>query len=234
MFNLRKILNLLVLLFLFSENISLGCVLYDIVNGKPDVSGRKPAIIYESDNFVFIVDLGSIVEGYMLLVSKRHINSMGELNKNEHSDFINIKSKIIFDLEKVYDKKCICFEYGSGLKNHENAESSVKHAHFHIVAMGCLSNDLNNEVIKDMKLIENENLDILKKYSDTPYLYYISGEGKIYISNKKKIESQYMRKFISKQFGTEYDWKNITSRQIFEKNMINTEKKLIKYLKSKM
>lgn len=85
-----------------------------------------------------------------------------------------------------------------------------------------------------MKLIENENLDILKKYSDTPYLYYISGEGKIYISNKKKIESQYMRKVISKQFGTEYDWKNITSRQIFEKNMINTEKKLIKYLRSKM
>jgi hypothetical protein len=43
-----------------------------------------------------------------------------------------------------------------------------------------------------------------------------------------------MRKVISKQFGTEYDWKNITSRQIFEKNVINTEKKLIKYLRSKM
>lgn len=88
--------------------------------------------------------MGSIVEGYILLVSKRHINSMGELNKNEYSDFINIKSKIIFDLEKVYDKKCICFEHGSGLKNRENAGSSVKHARFHIVAMGCLSNDLNN------------------------------------------------------------------------------------------
>ena len=210
MFSIKKILNLLVILFLFSENISLGCVLCDIVNGKPDISGRKPAIIYESDNFVSIVDLGSIVEGYILLVSKRHINSMGELDENEYSDFINIKSKIIFDLEKIYDKKCICFEHGSGLKNHKNAGSSVQHAHFHIVAIDCLSNDLNNEVIKDMQLIENENLDILKKYSDTPY----------------------MRKIISKQFGIEYDWKDTYVRKNFKNNVINTEQKLIKYLRS--
>ena len=142
MFSLRKILSLLLILFLVAENITLGCVLCDIVNGKPDVSGRKPAIIYESDNFVSIVDLGSIVEGYVLLISKRHINSMGELNESEYSDFISIKSKIISDLEKIYSKKCICFEHGSGLKNHENAGSSVQHAHFHIVAIGCLDNDL--------------------------------------------------------------------------------------------
>ena len=43
-----------------------------------------------------------------------------------------------------------------------------------------------------------------------------------------------MRKVISKQFGTEYDWKNITSRQIFEKNVINTEEKLIEYIRNKI
>ena len=84
-----------------------------------------------------------------------------------------------------------------------------------------------------MQLIENESLDVLKKYSDNPYLYYISGEGKIYISNKKMLESQYMRKIISKQFETEYDWKNISSRKNFENNVINTEQKLIKYLRNK-
>ena len=41
-------------------------------------------------NFIVIPTLGSLVDGYILIVTKRHINSMSELNEEELIEYKNI------------------------------------------------------------------------------------------------------------------------------------------------
>ena len=51
----------------------MDCVFCNIDNSKV-----KNTIIDESDNFFVLPSIGSLVDGYLLIVSKRHINSMAE------------------------------------------------------------------------------------------------------------------------------------------------------------
>ena len=81
-----------------------------------------------------------------------------------------------------------------------------------------------------MKMFTIENQRELKNYADKPYIYYISSDGKQYLSTKDKMESQYMRKRIADQFNKEYNWKDENVRKSFKENVLATEEKWKKYI----
>ena len=60
----------------------MDCVFCNIDNSKVENT-----IIDESDNFFVLPSIGSLVDGYLLIVSKRHINSMAELMENERIEY---------------------------------------------------------------------------------------------------------------------------------------------------
>ena len=60
----------------------MDCVFCNIDNSKVENT-----IIDESDNFFFFFSIGTLVDGYLLIVSKRHINSMAELMENERIEY---------------------------------------------------------------------------------------------------------------------------------------------------
>lgn len=208
-----------------NKNYFCECILCNIVNGGHDISGRTPMILLQNDFFIATVDIGSIVEGYILITSKRHINSMGELTDAEYSEFIKIQEQISKIIKKIYNKKCICFEHGSGKNNKEYSASSIKHAHFHMVAIDKFNQNLHNQIIRDMNMFLIESQRQLKKYINLPYILYIDGNGKIYVSINGKMENQYMRKKVAEQYGMPYNWKIKEIRERFIKNVIKTEKK---------
>ena len=202
-----------------------SCVLCNIIKNGIDITGRKPYILYQNDNFISFVDLGSMIEGYVLIACRNHINSMGELTEKEFDDFDDIQNHVRKGLKKIYNKDCICFEHGSGRNNQSKAASSVIHAHFHMVAIDKFNDELHAKIINDLKMFEIESQFDIKKYADEPYVYYITGEGTKYVSTKKCIESQYMRKRIAEQFDKEWNWKNSEARKTFEENVLSTEQK---------
>ena len=104
------------------------CIFCDI-----DHSKIENTIIEETNNFYIVPTLGSLVDGYVLIVTKRHINSMSELNDIELNEYQNIITKYQNVFKKIYNKTPIVFEHGTPNQNSEIKANSVTHAHTHIV-----------------------------------------------------------------------------------------------------
>ena len=84
---------------------------------------------YEDENFIAIYNIRPVVKGHCLVIPKRHIESMLELNEKERMDFISFSNKAIFIALKYANANDLDFLLQKG----ENAGQSIKHLHFHIM-----------------------------------------------------------------------------------------------------
>ena len=84
---------------------------------------------YEDENFIAIYNIRPVVKGHCLVIPKRHVESMLELNEKERKDFISFSNKAIFIALKYADANDFDFLLQLG----ENAGQSIKHVHFHIL-----------------------------------------------------------------------------------------------------
>lgn len=156
-------------------------------------------ILEETKNFIIMPTLGSLVEGYILIITKKHLNNMeSQKNKKEYQDLLE-KYRNLF--KKIYGKYPIIFEHGTISKN--NTSSSIVHAHTHIV---------NHNFENEKEIISTLNLKEIKitKKENKSYILYYSPNGTKYITYNFKPESQLMRLSIAKDLKIEekYNWKN--------------------------
>lgn len=160
-------------------------------------------ILDETKNFYITPSLGSLTEGYILITSKRHINSMSELmpeEMNEYKVLIKKYREIFFNIYKKYP---IIFEHGTPDTKASIKASSVIHAHTHIV---------NHNYKKEKELIEKLNFKRIDKlesmFSKKNYIFYISPNNNIYITNEFETVSQLMRIEIAKELKLldKFDW----------------------------
>ena len=183
-----------------------------------DTSKIENTIIEETNNFLILPSIGSLVDGYLLIVSKRHVNSMANLSENEKKEYEFLINKYRNLFKKIYNKFPIIFEHGSPILNSNMKASSVIHAHSHIVNHNFID---ENSIIKKLKFKEMDNLKFLSK--DKNYIMYINSDNKYYITNDFKPISQIIRKIIAKDLGYEnmFDWKKYE----FLENIYSTIKK---------
>ena len=179
-----------------------------------DHSKIENTIIEEKDYFYILPTLGSLVDGYILIVTKRHINSMSELNENELIEYKNIIDKYQNLFKKIYNKTPIVFEHGTPNQNSEMKANSVTHAHTHIVNINFknekeILEKYNFKEINDFKEI-NKNMN---------YIKFISN-NKIYITYNFPSVSQLMRILIAEElnYKDKFDWK----KERFDENIIST------------
>lgn len=180
-----------------------------------DTSKLANTILNETKYFYITPSLGALVEGYILIISKRHINSMAELNAKEMNEYkkIIIKYRKIFN--EIYNKYPIIFEHGTpNLKDGVKA-SSVIHAHTHVVNHHYKN---ENELIENLKFKRIEKID--KISLDKNYIFYLSPNNNFYLTNEFEPISQFMRVEIAKNLNllNEYDWR----KNKFENNIILT------------
>lgn len=84
---------------------------------------------YEDENFAAICNIRPVVKGHCLIIPKRHIESMLELNEKERKNFVSFSNKAVFIALKYADTA----DFDLLLQRGENAGQSVKHLHFHIL-----------------------------------------------------------------------------------------------------
>ena len=84
---------------------------------------------YEDENFIAVYNIRPVVKGHCLVIPKRHIESMIELNENERKDFISFSNRAVFIALKYANTNDLDFLLQKG----ENAGQSIKHLHFHIM-----------------------------------------------------------------------------------------------------
>ena len=168
-----------------------------------DKSKLENTILDETQKFYVIPALGSLVEGYILIISKRHINSMSELPIEEMSEYEILINKYRKILKSIYKKYPIVFEHGSPNTENEMKANSVSHAHTHIV---------NHYYKNEEHLIKKMNFKRISKITDMNssknYIFYINPNNEIYITNMFKPIRQIMRIEIANDINMpyEYDW----------------------------
>jgi len=191
----------------------MNCVFCNIDKSRPENT-----IIEESDNFIVLPTIGALVEGYLMIVSKKHINSMSELKENEKIEYEFLIEKYRNKFKNIYNKFPIVFEHGSPINDSDMKASSVMHAHTHIV---------NHKFINEESIVKNLNFKILENLNylskEQNYIMYINPENICYVSYNFEPVSQIMRKIIAKDLGYEnkFDWK----KEIFIENINSTIKK---------
>ena len=191
----------------------MNCVFCNIDKSRPENT-----IIEESDNFIVLPTIGALVDGYLMIVSKKHINSMSELKENEKIEYEFLIEKYRNKFKNIYNKFPIIFEHGSPINDSDMKASSVIHAHTHIV---------NHKFINEESIVKNLNFKILKNLNylskEQNYIMYINPENICYVSFNFEPVSQMMRKIIAKDLGYEnkFDWK----KEIFIENINSTIKK---------
>ncbi len=87
--------------------------------------------VCSSRHFVILYNIRPTVPGHVLLVSKRHVERITELDAKEISDMHSLLRKVIPVLIKAYDAEDE--SYNLIVQAGENSGMSVRHFHMHIV-----------------------------------------------------------------------------------------------------
>ena len=190
------------------------CIFCDI-----DTSKIENTVIEEFNNFNILPTLGSLVDGYILVVTKRHINSMSELNDIEFDEYENIITKYQNLFKKKYNKTPIIFEHGTPNVKSKIKANSVTHAHTHIVNINFKNEE---KILKEYNFKQINNLEEIIK--NTNYIKYINENNQIFITYDFPAISQLMRILVAKELGYEdkFNWK----KEKFSENIISTINKI--------
>jgi ATP adenylyltransferase len=169
---------------------------------------NKP--LFESANFIVVPSLGSLVEGWLLIVPKKHFICMGALPGELLRELGQVKTAVATMLSNQYGEIC-AFEHGPHSVNRQ-VGCGVDHAHLHLVP---LEFDLRSAAESFMpsgvhwKPGDLESCRaVFGKGQDYLYIEQPLGRGRIAAHNE--FGSQILRKAIAAHLGApeQFNWRN--------------------------
>ena len=177
-----------------------------------DFDKLENTIIYETENFRVIPTIGALVEGYILIVTKEHINSLSDLSSAKKKEYENLVIKVSKIFKKIYGKEPILFEHGTPDITNAMSANSIIHAHSHIV---------NFEFKNEKEIIEKYNFSSIESFNDVKkenYIFFQNGKGDKFVSYQFDSISQLMRILMANEIEKErqYNWREFD----FKENII--------------
>lgn len=178
-----------------------------------DFDKVENTVICETENFRAIPSVGSLLDGYVLIVTKNHINSLSELTDEQKVEYENLINKILEMFQKVYGKTPILFEHGTPNLQSSMSATSIIHAHSHIV---------NFKFKNEAEIIQKYNFTPVKNFNEVKrenYIYFQNGDDSKYVSYNFDSVSQLMRSLIANEINKEqqYNWREFD----FNENIIS-------------
>ncbi len=178
-------------------------------------------IILETQDFVVVPAIGTIVEGYVLIVTKSHVTGMAYLSKEILLRLEDLKSQLRQLLSRSFTAPMF-FEHGL-VGGDRRVGSCIEHAHLHCVP-------LTASLLPRLELLHNlrsiSSFDDLLELStkNESYLYLESQDLTRHVLTGVPIPSQYLRRLVAEEAGVpnQWDWAVWT----FEKNARATLRQL--------
>lgn len=207
-----------------SQLIDSCCFCQEITSQKMPENFRQKSsyetrIFEEDDNYIAIPTISPITEGHILILPKRHLNSISQIESIKHKNFLSFTEKIISLINSKYGQT-IFFEHGIG-KNKEGG-CGVSHAHLHIMPIGSeeickikedISKNYNIKFMNDIKMLFQIN-------HDESYLLFGHSFEKLFCYIGDDIPSQYLRRIITKHKNLHrFDWKELFNWDIFNSTL---------------
>ncbi|MDI6737724.1 MAG: HIT family protein [Nanoarchaeota archaeon] len=189
-----------------------------------DRKSLESQIITETKNFFVMPTMGQIVEGYSLIIPKKHVLCYGLLSEKMLDEYLELKEKIDKAATAAYQKP-MYFEHGI-------VGQTVPHALIH-----CVPSDrdlfqrllLRNYSIKEKRVIESEK-DLRQVVRDFGPYYFYEFNGLKMAFDVDSHEAP-LRMALASVLGMPElaDWRNM-NRQSDEKSMRKTVENLKKLL----
>ena len=189
-----------------------------------DRGALEDRLILESPNFAVIPTKGQILDGYVLIIPKRHTICFGDLSESEMDEAVMVLQRVRNAVAAAYGQAPIVFEHGI-------VGQTVKHAHLHVVPTAV---DLLARIVADFP--EYQKVSTLAAVQETfqregPYLYYENAAGEKHVFRIFKWP-QYLRLVLAEEVGhpERGDWKKMDPL-LDQKMMLSTWETLAAALK---
>lgn len=172
-----------------------GDLFFKIVKDFSDDTSR---ILHETEHWVVVPTIGSIIPGYLLVVSKVHYTSVSAMPDSTYFELNEIIKNIKSLFGILYKQKTLVFEHGA-ISSTNKGPCCVDHAHVHVVPFSDIVIYPTLEKELGPFYYPNSFLEIKKKVNETnlPYLFFQDTDGAQYLTFGESIPSQYLRKFIA-------------------------------------
>ena len=174
-------------------------------------------ILYESDHFFVMTTLGEFINGYLLIIPKKHVMSCAELDEKAMKDFLEVLDDILYILRITYKtKKFLVWENGTGNGGVGKAKDSIVHSHVHVAPSSLTAKKIQLESgIPLKKISANE----ISNYTAHSYLLIKTKNGwRINDDQSVYIPRQYVRQLIAEEYNlTEEDIWNWRTHPFVEK-----------------
>lgn len=209
-----------------------NCVFCDLVkNGDNNNEKEKNIILYEDELILITQATGSPVRGYLMIITKQHVNGFAELSRNELKHVERIICIIKNFYKKYFNINSILLEHGS-TENGRHPQSIV-HAHLHLIPFN-FDEKIENELLTVLQLKPIQALENIKINEKLDYWLYCNPKGEYYTSSEilDAPRSIFMN-LIAKQINLPlpYEWrKSVTQKEYIDEmiNLFNTNRNLLK------
>ena len=160
-------------------------------------------VIAETNRFVVIPSLGSLVPGWLLIIPKRPMPNFSFLNAVEFEELEKLL-ETLFAKIAVFQGVPQLFEHGGPFGS--AVSCGVDQAHLHVVP---LEFDLNNLAIGDHSVEWKQvsgNIYKPKNLIEIGEYLFVSSAGKSAVGKLDSPTSQWFRKLIAKELGIPDEW----------------------------
>ena len=178
--------------------------------GNGDSSEPWDRILFETPNFVVVPTIGSIIPGWLLVVSRHHFLCMGTMGDALMSELRDVRRLATRALVDQFGPVA-SFEHGPA-EPRTSVGCGVDHAHLHLIATDVRLVDGARRITQEpLSWVPVDGLDATTLYHQRriPYVYVELPDGKAWLGTSSNIESQLFRKVIAAASGRTdvFDWK---------------------------
>lgn len=164
-------------------------------------------IIYESQNFYVVPELGALKKGYLMIVPKKHILSVAQFPEEFREEYAEVCKDVEHILKNTFNAETITFmEHGSGPSGKTSHKKSIVHAHTHVVADFTLKPHFQDMV----KLKPCEDISIAKNVHYFSYQEGTDNQLMIAMDSEVYVQRQFPRQVMAEELGLapdQYNWR---------------------------
>lgn len=172
---------------------------------------RDDYILYETEHFVVIPCIGALTDWYVLIVSRRHVLSVGWLVDEERRDLRRVLARVRQELRTVSGRDTIVFEHGS-YDFRDKGGACYDHAHVHVVAAERGAKEFLRYIPDTMTMLRcNDWVEYARSLVQEKRVSYLALESdqQEFIGIATGAPSQFFRRCLAKWLGVdagEWDW----------------------------
>lgn len=166
-------------------------------------------LIFSTSDFCILPTLGSFVPGYLMIITRDHIASIGHLA----NDKLDTLERLIACCKKVIQskflKRSIVFEHGP-VSPTKRGGCCIDHAHVHIVPTDL---EIIHQFHSSLSIEKIEKIYEIQSYirRGIPYIFYENLDSSRFVLEGDIIPSQYVRQVIARNLNLpygEWDWRH--------------------------